>query len=466
MNSPAPQYDVLIAGGGNAALVAAIGAASRGCRVLVCEAAPRGLRGGNSRHTRNLRTAHDAPTDILTGEYPQEEYFADLMRVTGGKTNETLARLVVSESQHISRWMGEQGVRFQKPLSGTLSLSRTNPFFLGGGKTLLNTYYRKAHALGVEFRYHTSVVGLDITDGVFTQATVRARGFTEPVPARTLIAACGGFQANREWLRRIWGPAADNFLIRGTPYATGEGLRLLLDAGAARVGAADQCHAVAIDARAPAFDGGIVTRLDCVPFSIVVNQHGERFYDEGEDFWPKRYAIWGRLVARQPAQRAFAIFDSNAMPLFMPSIFAPARAGSIKGLATRLGLDSAALLATVDGFNAACSMDGPFDPAVRDGRRTRGLDIDKTNWARPLNTPPYYGYPLRPGITFTYLGVAVDTTARVIMSNGRRATNIWAAGEIMAGNVLGEGYLAGIGMTIGTVFGRIAGERAATYVHN
>ena len=451
---------------GNAALVAAINAAERGCKVLVCEAAPKGFRGGNSRHTRNLRTAHDAPTEVLTESYPEEEYFEDLMRVTAGKTNEALARLAIRESKHVAGWMARQGVRFQGSLGGTLSLSRTNPFFLGGGKTLMNTYYLRAQALGVEICYDTEVVGLEIEDGFFAAATLRSRGFQDRVEARALIAASGGFQANREWLKEAWGPAAENFLIRGTPYAKGGLLKLLLGRGAAKIGEPDQCHAVAIDARAPAHDGGIATRLDCVPFSIVVNKNAARFYDEGEDFWPKRYAIWGRLVAKQPDQIGFAILDSKAIELFMPSIFPPEQAETLEELAGRLGLDPAALAQTVETYNAACAQEGPFDPAIHDGRGTTGLKIDKTNWARPIDSPPYYGYPLRPGITFTYLGVEVDETAQVHMVNGAPTANIWAAGEIMAGNILGQGYLAGIGMTIGTVFGKIAGERAAAYVRN
>lgn len=460
------RYDILIAGGGNAALCAAISAAERGASVLICEAAPHGFRGGNSRHTRNLRAAHEGPTEFLTDTYSEDEYFEDLMRVTMGKTNETLARLAISESAQLPQWMHARGARFQRALGGTLSLDRTNPFFLGGGKALLNAWYLRAATLGIDVAYDTEVVDLHIEDGFFQSASLRSRGFAATVEARAFIAASGGFQANIEWLEEAWGPAARNFLIRGTPYAKGGLLRLLLDAGMAKVGEADQCHAVAIDARAPKFDGGIATRLDCVPFSVVVNKNAERFYDEGEDFWPKRYAIWGRLVAKQPEQVGFSILDSDAIELFMPSIFPPEIADSIEGLADKLGLDPAVLRATIDGYNAACAQDGPFDPSIHDGRGTTGLTPNKTNWARPIQRAPFYGYPLRPGITFTYMGVQVDEGARIVMDGDRPSANLWAAGEIMAGNILGQGYLAGIGMTIGTVFGRIAGEKAAAYVRN
>ena len=455
--------DVLVAGGGNAALCAAITAAERGARVAIFEAAPQGLRGGNSRHTRNLRAAHEQPTALLTDSYTEDEYLADLMAVTGGHTDEHLARLAIRESRDLGDWLHARGVRFQKALGGTLSLGRTNPFFLGGGRALLNALYRHAEKLGIEVAYHAEVCGLDFDGPRLTAVRVRERGFERTVTTRALVAASGGFQANIDWLKSAWGPAAENFLIRGTPYAKGSLLRALLDAGMQPVGEADQCHAVAIDARAPRFDGGIATRLDCVPFSIVVNREGHRFHDEGEDFWPKRYAIWGRLVAAQPDQVGYSILDSQALEDFMPSIFPPEVSDTLEGLADKLGLDRVRLRATVDAFNTACGQ-GPFDPTQHDGLRTHGLTPDKTNWARRIDRAPFYGYPLRPGITFTYLGLRVDDGARVLTADGGQSGNIWAAGEIMAGNILGKGYLAGIGMTIGSVFGRIAGREAASHV--
>jgi tricarballylate dehydrogenase len=236
----------------------------------------------------------------------------------------------------------------------------------------------------------------------------------------------------------------------------------MLACGAQPVGDPSQCHAVAVDARAPKFDGGIVTRLDCIPFGIVVNRRAERFYDEGEDVWPKRYAIWGRLVAQQPEQIAYSIVDRKVSHTFMPSVFPPIVASSIRELAPKLDLAADALEATVAGFNRAVRP-GTFNPAGPDDCRTHGLAPDKTHWAQPLDTPPFWAYPLRPGITFTYLGVKVDERARVLMEGGAPAANIFAAGEIMAGNVLGKGYVAGVGMTIGTVFGRIAGREAASH---
>jgi tricarballylate dehydrogenase len=354
--------------------------------------------------------------------------------------------------------MSRFGVRFQPSLRGTLHLGRTNAFFLGGGKALMNSAYAAAERLGIDVVYDAEVIGLCIRDGRFESAEVRTPGGNTPIAARTVVLAAGGFESNIEWLAEIWGEAANNFIIRGTPYNTGTVLRLMLDAGAEPVGDPSQCHAVAVDARAPKFDGGIVTRLDSVPLGVVVNKHGDRFYDEGEDYWPKRYAIWGRLVAQQPDQIAYSIVDAKALGRFMPSVFPPIVASTIRDLASAIGVPVGTLSATIERFNGAVRS-GTFNHQALDDCRTEGLVPNKTHWAQRLDTPPFHAYPLRPGITFTYLGVKVDDHARVQM-NGGSAENIFAAGEIMAGNILGRGYVAGVGMTIGTVFGEIAGRES------
>ena len=456
------SWDVVVVGGGNAALCAAITAAEAGARVLILEGAPKPYRGGNSRHTRNFRCMHREPRSVLTGSYAEDEYFDDLHLVTKGKTDEALARFVIRSSEECLPWMEDHGVRFQPSLSGTLSLSRTNAFFLGGGKALVNAYYNAAQDLGVSVVYEAQVKHVGLEDDMFTHVDVSvAEGPVQRVAAKSVVLASGGFQSDIDWLARAWGPAARNFLIRGTPYNRGVVLRDMLDQGCESVGDPTQCHAVAIDGRAPKYDGGIVTRLDCVPFAIVVNKDCERFYDEGEDVWPKRYAIWGRLVAAQPDQVGYALIDAKSYDLFMPSVFPPIKADTVEELGTKLGLDPAKLAATVRDFNAACRP-GRFHPTERDGLASEGLIPPKTNWARPLDTPPFYGYQLRPGVTFTYLGLKVTQDAQVQTDAGP-LKNVWAAGEIMAGSILGQGYLAGFGMTIGTVFGRIAGREAAAH---
>src|SRR5579864_9148307 len=459
------KYDVLVIGGGNAALCAAISARRDGASVLVLEAAPKFYRGGNTRHTRNMRCAHDAATDILTGPYTEEEFWEDLLRVTGGQTDEELSRLMIRESKDILNWIVAQGVRWQPSLGGTLSLGRTNSFFLGGGRAMLNALYLTAERLGIDILYDAEVVDLEITGGTFLSATLKQGDGRASVAASTLVAAAGGFEANIEWLKQYWGEAADNFLIRGTPYNRGSILKMLLEKGVQEIGDPTQCHAVAIDARAPKFDGGIITRHDSVVFGIVVNKHSQRFYDEGEDVWPKRYAIWGRLVAAQPDQIAYIIFDATSLTLFMPSLYPPIEAATIGELAKKLRLDADALERTVSGFNAAVRP-GRFDHTVLDDCRTEGLSPPKSHWARPIAVPPFYAYPVRPGITFTYLGTRVNQQARLLMADGKPSANMFAAGEIMAGNVLGRGYAAGIGMTIGSVFGRVAGREAAKNARN
>jgi tricarballylate dehydrogenase len=452
------KYDVVVVGGGNAALCAALTACESGARVAVIERAPREFRGGNSRHTRNLRCAHDAPTAVLTDSYSEEEFYADLLRVNANETDERLARLLICRSKTCTEWMTRFGVRFQSALRGTLHLSRTNAFFLGGGKALMNSYYAAAQRLGIEVLYEADVTAIDVRDGVFHRITLaRAPGI---VHGRTLVLASGGFESNLSWLKDAWGDAADNFIVRGTPYNTGAPLRALLDAGAQPIGDPRACHAIAVDARAPKFDGGIVTRLDCIPLGIVVNQLGDRFADEGEDLWPKRYASWGTLVARQPGQQAFCLIDAKVAGRFMPSVFPPVAANSIRELAVQLGLPAESVSATVGRFNDAVQP-GTFNLDQLDDCNTRGLIPQKSHWAQRLDTPPYWGYPLKPGITFTYLGLRVDDTMRVMTTSGTPMQNVYAAGEIMAGNILRRGYIAGIGMTIGTVFGRIAGESAA-----
>jgi tricarballylate dehydrogenase len=454
------DLDILIVGGGNAALAAALTAREYGASVLVLESAPKDFRGGNSRHTRNLRCMHEAPTKVLSDAYTEDEFFQDILRVTGGQTDEQLARMTIRASSICGEWMEQQGVRFQHAMGGTLHLGRTNAFFLGGGKAVMNAYYAKAERAGIRVLYNAEVVDFDIVDGVFHGATVLLEGKPRRITAKVLVAAAGGFESNLEWLAEAWGDAAKNFLIRGTPYNKGKVLRRLIDLGVESIGDPTQGHCVAIDARAPKFDGGIVTRLDCVSLGIVVNKNGDRFYDEGEEFWPKRYAIWGRLVAQQPDQIAHCIIDSKAMGKFMPSVFPPAKARTIGELAQAVNLPVERVEATVRAYNAAVQP-GTFNHSILDDCHTLGLKPEKTHWALPLDRPPFYAYGLRPGITFTYLGLKVDEHARVRLKAGGLASNIFAAGEIMAGSILGKGYVAGFGVTIGTVFGRIAGEQAA-----
>jgi len=449
--------DLVVVGGGHAALCAAITAREAGARVILLESAPIDMRGGNSRHTRNLRAVHQLPTSTMSGSYLGDEFWDDLARVTDGRTDASLARLMIDESEPLREWLAARGVRFQPALKGTLGLARTNAFFLGGGKALLNALYAHAEAIDVDCRWDAEVCDIQIDQGEVSAVQVKYNATISTIAAGGAVIASGGFQSNTQWMREVWGPAADNFLIRGTPYNTGTMLRCLLDKGMASVGDPTQCHAVAIDARAPKFDGGIVSRLDCVPFGIVVNQVGERFYDEGEDVWPKRYAIWGRLVASQPEQIAYSIIDSKVTENFMPSVYPAIETPTLAALASAIGVAPDALEETVGEFNRSV-IPGSYEPGSLDDCRTLGLEPAKSHWALPIDAPPFFAYPLRPGITFTYLGLRVNENAQVLRVDGTPCGNLFAAGEVMAGNILGQGYCAGIGMTIGGVFGRIAGS--------
>lgn len=456
--------DVLVIGGGNAALCAALSARERGASVLVLERDGRATRGGNSKYTRNLRCAHDGRPGIEP--YSVDELLEDLVQVTGDGIDLEMAEFCIRESRGAPAWMEGHGVLWQSAMRGTLQLARTNRFFLGGGKALLNVYYHALDRGGVAVRYGAAVEGFEQISEHGITAIVRMHGRRHALRAHTVVAASGGFESNRDWLRRYWGDAVDNYIIRGTRSNDGTVLAALLDLGAMERGNPRGFHAIAVDARSPAYEGGIVTRVDSIPLSIVVNRDGRRFYDEGEDAWPKRYAAWGRLIAAQPGQIAYSIFDARARAHFIPSLYPPIEASTISELAGHLDISPARLSETVAEYNAHAARAESYELAVPDGLATRGLPLPKSNWALPVDRPPFHAYPVRPGVTFTYLGVAVDRRARVLDAGGIPFPGVYAAGEIMAGNLLLRGYLAGFGMTIGTVFGRIAGREAAEHARS
>ena len=458
--------DIVIVGGGNAALVSAITACERNKSVLVLEAAPEFDRGGNSKYVRDFRIAHKSGEFGIPEEYSAEEFMDELIRVTRGETNKTLARLVIECSPDVIYWAMRHGVRIMKSITGTLHLTKTNVFILGGGKALLNAYYHYLDRLSKNGRcrvlYGHKVVDIEIENREFKSLIVEHDGRKEKISADTLILASGGFESNINVLKEYWGDAANNFIIRGTHHNTGLPLLAMMRHNASTIGRGDDGHMVAVDARSPRFNGGIVTRVDSIIFGIVVNKFGNRFYDEGEDLWPKRYAVWGKLIARQPTQIAFSIFDSKVWSLFIPPFNPPIVADTIDELAGKLvdfGLENPnKLIETIIEFNRACPRNKKPDFSMLDGISTSGIKPPKSNWAMPIDAPPFYAYPLKPGLTFTYLSLRVDEHARVLDSSGNPFNNIFAAGEIMAGNILTNGYLGGLGLVIGTVFGWIAGN--------
>jgi len=455
-------WDVVVIGGGNAALTSAMSAHDGGARVLILERAPRHMRGGNSRHTRNIRAVH-LKDEFNSGDYLYEEMWRDLCEVGEGPSNEELASFTVRQSETIIPWMSSHGAHWQQPLVGTLHLGRTARFFLGGGKNLLNSYYRRIdNSPGMSVVYDAKVEEFEFNADQCTAVIVSYGAAKYRVRTKSVVCASGGFEANIEWLRRYWGSAVDNYIIRGTPYNDGHVLWQLYEAHAASSGQERGFHSVAVDARSPKFDGGLATRLDSIPFGIVVNESGQRFQDEGEELWPKRYAVWGRYIAEQPGQLAVSLWDSKVSGEFLPPMFGVTSANTIGELASALNLSPVALVETVRKYNDSV-VEGTFDPSILDNCHTDNLIPPKSHWAQRLDTPPFSGVAMRPGITFTYLGLAVAEDARVVREDGSCFRNVFAAGEIMSGNILSTGYLAGFGMAIGAVWGRQAGREAAKH---
>lgn len=456
-----PVPDVLAIGGGTAALCAAIAARRAGAATLLLEHAPKWLRGGNTRHSRNLRFAHAWPTPLTTGPYPEGEFRSDLRRATGGSGDEVLTGLLVGHSADTPEWLGGAGVHFQPVAGGVLPPSRKTAFLLGGGKSMLNALYDTAERIGVEVRYGCEVRALRLGPAGVEGVLCREGADTAWIAPRVAIACCGGSQANRDWLRTQWGQAADGFVNRGTPFATGEVLESMLRQGALAIGDPREAYLVAVDGRSPADDGGIVTRVRCMPAGIVVNRDGRRLGDEGGDTASTRYALWGQRLSRCPGQIAYLVLDSRGLAAAPPSLYPPIVAETLEGLATLLKIPAGSLARTVGCYNAAVRP--PPEGADPAGWHTMGLEPPKSRHALPLAEPPFAAYPMRPGITFTYRGVGVDASMRVRWEAGGTVPNLFAAGMIMAPNILPRGYVSGLALTIGVVSGRIAGEEAARH---
>lgn len=462
LNPSTHQPDVLVIGGGTAALCAAISARTAGVSVLLLECAPKGLRGGNTRHSRNVRVMHESTTPLSAGVYPEQEFCSDLSRASGGTADAALRRVLVRRSAETADWLTNMGAHLQPVSSGVLPMSRKTLFLLGGGKAMLNALYARAERLGVEIRYEAEARDPLIRQGRLEQISVRQGADMQTLRPGATVLCCGGAQANRDWLRAHWGEAADGFVNRGTPFATGEVLQSLLRQGVQPVGDPKTAYLVAVDARSPADDGGIVTRIRCMPAGIVVDAHGQRFHDEGGDSASTRYALWGQRLVGRPGQIAYLILDARAMRTAPPALYAPIVAASIAELATELEIAPASLEVTLARYNAA--VQPPIENDDPDGWHTRDLDPPKSRHARPLTEPPFAAYPMRPGITFTYQGLGVDEQARVRLCDGTAMENLFAAGMIMAPNIIPRGYVSGLAMSIGVAFGRIAGEEAARYV--
>ncbi len=478
--------DIVIVGAGNAALCAAISAAEQGARVTVLERAPRHARGGNSAFTGGcFRTVYDGAGDIAQlvpdlspeeremsdfGSYDQETFFLDLCRLSGYRADPALVELLVAESLPTLLWMRDHGVRFL-PAFGRQSfkVEGRNVFWggltietAGGGVGLVDALFRRAEALGVSIRYDSKVERL--LGDRHEVCGVAVNG--EEVRADAVILAAGGFHANTEARARYLGAGWDLAKVRGSRYNTGNVIQAALDLGARAHGNWSGCHSVFFDAGAADFGDLAVLNQQKNYFTlgIVVNLDGQRFFDEGSDFRNYTYSKMGAAILQQPGGTGWQIFDSRALAI-LPDEYRTPRAArfeapTLEALADKLdGIDRAAFLQTVAQFNSAVDEAAPFNPAIRDARGTRGLPIDKSNWARAIAEPPFAAYQVTCGITLTYGGLAIDEQARVQNEEGAAIAGLFAAGELVGG-LYYDRYPGGAGLTSGSVFGRIAGRHA------
>jgi tricarballylate dehydrogenase len=484
--------DVIVVGAGNAALCAALAAREQGASVVMLEAAPEDESGGNSRFTAgSIRVVYSGLDDIKTlipdltpaeiattdfGSYSADQFFDDMARVTQHRADPDLVELLVTKSFDSLKWMREQGVRFI-PFYRQQAIKIDGKFkfwggltieAVGGGPGLVTMLTAAAKKRGIDIRYQTR--GLDLLfDGHRIEGVrVRHNGATHELRARSVVLASGGFEANPEWRTRYLGPGWDLAKVRGSRFNTGDGIRMAIDIGAAPRGNWSGCHAVQWELNAPEFGDlavGDQFQKHSYPFSILINANGQRFVDEGADFRIYTYAKYGRVVLEQPGQFAWQIFDQKTKHLLRDEYkirqVTRVTANTLEEFAQKLeGVNAAAFLKTIKEWNAAVRTDMPFDPNIKDGRGTHGLAINKSNWANTIDTPPFEGYGVTCGVSFTFGGLRINTDGAVLNTDYQPIPGLYAAGELVGG-LFYFNYPAGSGLTSGTVFGKIAGTSAA-----
>ena len=488
--------DVLIVGAGNAALCAALAAREHGAKVLVLERAPFDARGGNSRYTAGaMRVVYEGMEDIAKlvpdlsdaekantefGTYTREAFYDDMARVTRYRAVPELAELLVDNCLDTLLWMRTKGVRFL-PAYGNQAFKINGKFrftdglvfeAVGGGPGLVDCLLATAAREEIKVLYGTRAVSLLHDEqgvrGIVAQQ--KRRRFN--IEAKAVVLACGGYESNAEWRTRYLGPGWDLAKVRGTRFNTGDGIRMALDIGAAPFGHWSGCHSVSWDLNAPEFgDLEVAEKFQkhSYPLGIVVNARGERFVDEGEDLRNFTYSQYGRYLLEQPGQFGWQVFDSKVTHLLSPDYrirqMTRVRADTLEGLAAQLeGVDPKSFLETVAAYNRSIRLDVPFDPSVRDGRCTVGLPLPKSNWANPIDRPPFEAYAVTCGITFTFGGLRIDTSGQVIDMEGQNIPGLYAAGELVGG-IFYFNYPSGSGLTSGAVFGRLAGNSAGKAVN-
>lgn len=487
------KFDVVVVGAGNAALCAALAANEKGASVLVLECAPEQESGGNSRFTAggfrfpyegvedlkklmpDLTDAEIASTDF--GAYTREQFFDDMFRVTAYRTDPNLCEQLVTKSFDTMLWLRERGVRFV-PMYGRQAFKTGGKFKFwggvtveswGGGPGLVDQEIAAARKVGISIRYNSRVVSL-IADGIAVKGVrVKTQGGISDVHANSVVLACGGFESNSEWRTRYLGPGWELAKVRGTRFNTGDGHRMAFDIGASSHGHWSGCHAVGWDNNAPEFGDltvGDNFQKHSYQFGIMVNANGRRFVDEGADIRNYTYAKYGRVILSQPDQFAWQVFDKKVLHLLRDEYrikrVTKVAAQSIEDLADKLeGVNAKAFVDEVTRFNAAVQTGIPFEPTVKDGRSTKGLELPKSNWANTIDEPPFEAYQVGCGITFTFGGLRVDAeSGQVVNTDLAPIPGLYAAGEIVGGFFYFN-YPSGTGLTSGAVMGKIAGSAAA-----
>ncbi|MDP6706080.1 MAG: FAD-dependent tricarballylate dehydrogenase TcuA [Alphaproteobacteria bacterium] len=488
------SYDVVVVGAGNAALSAAISAHENGARVLVLEKAPEEEKGGNSYFTAGgFRFAHegldDVATDVLVDlseaeraqidlpSHDRHHFYDQLMKVTHHQADEELAWILIDESRPTVAWLRENGVRFV-PMFGRQSylVDGKHRFYggvnieaVGGGAGLVQFLLARCDKLGIEIRYETGANRLlQDRSGRITGLEARTPQGYEEIAAKAVVLACGGFEANPEWRVRYLGRGWDLARVRGTRHNTGDGIKMALDAGALPFGNWSGCHSVGWDISAPPYgDREVLDNFQkhSYPLGIMVNIEGNRFVDEGEDYRNLTYVRFGSAIMEQPRRTAVQIFDQKTVDMLRDEYrirqVTKAQSDTIEGLAEALEIDAQGLARTVAEYNAACQS-GDYNPAILDGVGTEGISPRKSNWALPIDSPPYVGFVTTTGVTFTFGGLKINASNEVQDLGYRSIPGLYAAGELVGG-LFYENYPGGSGLTSGAVFGRRAGRYSAEY---
>lgn len=487
-----PKTDVIVVGAGNAALCAALEAVKSGASVEVFERSPPDESGGNSRFTAGaLRCVYDGVDDLkrlmpdLTdaevsrtdfGTYTEAQFFDDMGRVTNYRCDPDLVETLVTKSRSTLLWMSELGVRFQ-PIWGRQAFEIDGQFKFwggltieawGGGPGLIDALTKAALGHGITVHYNTRAIAL-VTDesGAVTGVSYRQGDTVAQMQASSVILASGGFEANREWRARYLGPDWDLAKVRGSRFNTGDGIRMALEIDAAPYGHWSGCHAVGWDRNAPEFGDltvGDGFQKHSYPFSIMLNARGERFIDEGADFRNYTYAKYGGEILKQPGQFAWQLFDAKVAHLLRDEYrirqVTRVEASTVESLVLKLeGVDPAQAIKSIEQFNSSVRTDIEFNPNIRDGRSAMGLNVPKSNWANPLDDPPYEAYAVTCGVTFTFGGLRINNQGQVLSNDMKPIRGLFAAGELVGG-LFYFNYPGGTGLTAGAVFGRVAGHNA------